>query len=173
MEKQFLCSKDALKKARIAFCFYAAAIPVIAVLFLLPFFLGLQNKIEWHVVIYALLSVFFVYQGYRAYCVLRALRRSCCRIDGESVSGISIKDPYQKGTPFQISANEITGIEETIVATERKETVGYAPRTLHRPPFESPSQHGYRSTVIETKDAAYTLFGIELTEELKKTLNIE
>lgn len=173
MEKQFNCSRDSLKKARATFCFYVAAIPVIAVLFLIPFALGVQNRIEWQVIIYILLAVFFVYQGYRAYCVLRAAHHSYCRINGESVSGISTKDPYQKGIPFQICANEITRIEETIIATERKENVGYAPHTLHRPPFESPRLRGYQSTILMTENASYTLFGITMTDEVKEAFRQE
>ena len=53
------------------------------------------------------------------------------------------------------------------------EDVDYYLRTLHRAPFESPELRGYRSTIIKTEYASYTLFGIELTDEIKKALKPE
>jgi hypothetical protein len=173
MEKLFTCSKAALKKARITCMFYGIGLPVIAVLFVLPFFWGGENRLSWHLIIYALLAAFFVYSGYRAFRVLRSLRDSRCRTDGVTVSGIHTKDPYQKGVSFQIDRKDITNVKDTVSTTVKKEDIDYNPRTLHRAPFESPNLRGYRSTIIETGNASYLLFGIELTDELKNALKPE
>lgn len=173
MEKLFTCSKAALKKARTTCIFYGIGLPVIAVLFVLPFFWSGENRLSWHLIIYALLAAFFVYSGYRAFRVLRSLRDSRCRTDGVTVSGIHTKDPFQKGIPFQIDKTEITNVKETIAATVKKEDMDYHPRTLHRAPFESLELRGYRSTIIETGNASCLLFGIELTDELKNALKPE
>ena len=173
MEKQFTCSKNALKKAHITCLFYSIGLPLIAVLFVLPFFWGEQKSFSWHIIIYVLLAALFIYQGYRSFRVLRSLHQSLCRTDGVTVSGIHTKDPFQKGIPFQIDKTEITNVKETIAATVKKEDMDYHPRTLHRAPFESPELRGYRSTIIETGNASYLLFGIELTEEFKNALKPE
>ncbi len=170
MEQKFTCSKLALKKARICFWFYIVGALLIAALFFLPFIFGKNNRIDWLAVIYLLIEIYLAYSAYRAYCVIRALRNSFCELNNEIVSGISIIDPYQKGIPFQIEKTQITGIEEKAVVSVKKEELSYSPR-LHRPQFSSPYIYRYPSVVIRTKDNVnYTLFGIELTDEIKKKL---
>lgn len=173
MEKQFNCSKSALKKARITFLFYVIGLPVIAALFVLPYLWNTQSRLTWHVIVYALLAALFIYQGYRSFRVLRSLRQSCLRTDGVTVSGIHTKDPFEKSMPFQIDIKDIADVKATIAVTANKEDVDYYPRTLHRAPFESPELRGYRSTIIKTEYASYTLFGIKLTDEIKKALKPE
>ena len=172
MEQQFNCSKDALKKARVTFWFYATGILVVVALFLLSYLLIGPGRIEWTAIIYVLIVLLFAYLGYRAYCVLRAIRQSFCRINGETVSGISTPDPYQKGSAFQISKEEIIMIEDGIVPAERKDDIPHG-RSLHQPPSTSAAAYGYRSTVIRTKDTAFTLLAIEPTDELKTALESE
>jgi hypothetical protein len=173
MEKQFNCSKCALKKARITFLFYVIGLPVIAVLFVLPYLWNTQSRFTWHVIIYVLLAALFIYQGYRSFRVLRSLHQSCLRTDGVTVSGIHTKDPFETSLPFQIGIKDITDVKETIIATTKKEGIDYYPRTLHRAPFESPELRGYRSTILKTEDASYILFGIELTDDVRKALKPE
>lgn len=173
MEKRFYCSQSVLKKARITFLFYVLGLPVIGVLFVLPFFWGAQQTVAWHTVIYVLIAALFLYQGYRSFRILRSLRQSVVCTDGVTVSGIHTKDPFQKGIPFQIGMESITDVKETIAATVKKEDVDYHPATLHRAPFESPERRGYRSTVIETEKASYLLFGIELTDALREAFKAE
>ena len=169
MEKQFICSKNVLKKARVTFWFYAACISVIAILFLLPILLNAVNRIEWVAIIYALIILLFLYRGYRAFCVLRAIRKSYCCICDETVSGISIPNPFQKAIAFQIQKSEITMTEEQVVATDHKTEISYS-RYLHRPSFTPADVHGYRSVIIHTDDRKYTLFAIELTDDIKDAL---
>ena len=125
MEKQFNCSKSALKKARITFLFYVIGLPVIAVLFVLPYFWNTQSRLTWHVIVYALLAALFIYQGYRSFRVLRSLRQSCLRTDGVTVSGIHTKDPFEKSMPFQIDIKDIADVKAMIAVTANKEDVDY------------------------------------------------
>ncbi len=173
MEKQFQCSKDTLKKARTTFLFYAIGLLVLGILFSLPFLLGKQNRLVWNIVIYALLAAFFIYQGYRSFRVLRSLQHSVIQTDGVTVSGIHTEDPFQKGIPFEICVKDITGVDETVTMTKKTDDVGDHRRTLCRTPFESSTVQGYRSFRIETGNVSYTLFGIELTDEIKNVLMTE
>ena len=164
METKFTCSKNALTKARSVFCFYAAAVPIIGFVLLIPFLLNGINRISWLAFIYVLILLFLLYKGYRAYLVLRAVRKTSCSVCRETVSGISTPDPYQKGIDFQIRKDEIILLEDKIIAAENKrEAAGSS----------SADERGYRSIVIHTKTDTYTVFGIELTEEIKEALASE
>lgn len=170
MEQKFTCSKLALKKEWSFVLIFVIGFLLVAALFFLPILIGKNHKISWVSAIYLLIEIYLAYLAYRSYRVIRALHDSFCELKGETVSGISIIDPYQKGIPFQIEKNQIKGIEEKSVVFVKKEELSYSPR-LHRAPFSSPYTHGYPSVVIRTKDnVSYTLFGIELSDEIRKTL---
>ena len=171
MEKSFTCSKESLIKARINCWFSVAGILFVAFLFSLPFILGKMNSIDWISVIYLIIEVYFLYKSYRAYRVIRSLRKSICRIEEEFVSGISIPDPLKKGIEFRVSRNDITSIDEKYIIVKTENLL--FDRSLHRPPASTGPRDGYRSALIYTKDEKYVLFGIELTEELKKSLKPE
>lgn len=173
METKFTCSKSVLKKARVICWFYAAVTLIGIVLFLLPLLLNGLNTLGWFSVIYVVIALFMFYKGYRAFRVLRALRNSSFCVYYDTVSGVSIRNSYQKAVSFQIRKDEISSIDEEIVAVESKTDITYS-RWMHRSPISSPSIiNGYKSTVIRTKDEVYTLFGIELTEEIKEALASE
>ena len=172
MEKQFTCSKEALKKARVTFWFYIACIPMIAVLVFLPYTLNRTGRIEWFAIIYFLIAAFFAYRGYRAYRVLRAIRQTCCTVWDGIVSGVSTPEPYQKGIRFQIPKNEISEVLERYVPVERKGSIPLG-KSLQQPPISPETSYGFRSTVIRTHNDVYTLFAIELTDEMKEMLKTE
>ena len=171
MEKSFTCSKESLIKARINFWFSVAGILFIAFLFSLPFILGKLNSIDWISVIYLIIEIYFLYKTYRAYRVIRSLRKSICLIEEECISGFSIPDPLKKGIEFRVSRNDVTSIDEKYITVKTQNLLFDS--SLHRPPASTGPRDGYRSTFVYTKDEKYVLFGIELTEELKKALKPE
>lgn len=150
MAKRFTCSKKTLRQACITFWFYVICIPIIPVLFLLPYLLGGNLEVGPFSLVYLVIILFLLYGAYRSLRILRSLRKSCCVIDGDRVYGISVPDPNLAAIPFDLSGDDIRDIEKTTVSAAWLRT--------------------QNALILHTKDRKIVLLALEQTEELEREL---
>lgn len=150
MEKRFKYNQKDLSGARITFWVYAVCIPIIVLLYFLPIIQTKQFVLSPFTLIYPALVLFLLYQGYRSLRVLLSVKKSFCSIEGETVFGVSIPNPFKKESAFRIEKQDILSVAKSSVS------VG--------------TMRPYDVLVINTQNTKYTLFAIERLEELKKEL---
>ena len=151
MEKRFNCNKKELTQSRITFWVYAVCIPIIVFLFVLPYIRGISTGFNPFSIIYILIVLYLIFEGYRSLRVLISIKRSYCVVNERLVSGISIQDPVKKGEPFEINRSEILGVGKT------KISVG--------------GMRSHNALAVNTKQRKYVLFAIENPDELIALLN--
>lgn len=115
--KRFTCSQNALKQTRITFWFYVGSIPIIILLFAIPYIREGQFVFGPLSLVYFAVILFLLYGAYRAMRVMLSTKNTLCVIDGERVYGVSTPSPYQKGIPFDIRKSDILGIGKSMVST--------------------------------------------------------
>lgn len=150
MEKKFTCNPNELTQARITFGVYAASVPIIIFLYLLPMIRSGQFEFGIVSIAYIAIIGFLVFQTYRTYRVLAATKKSYCLIRDDRIVGVSTPNPFEKAKSFDIARSEVLGIGTTTVP------VG--------------GMRAYNALVLNTKNHKYTLFAIDRIDELKKEL---
>ena len=150
MEKKYQYNPKDLNGAKITFWVYAVCIPIIIFLYLLPIIRTKQFVVSPFSLIYPILTLFLIYQAYKSLLVLRSVKKTYCVVNDDTVSGVSIPNPFKKETPFSIARTDILGVAKSNVS------VG--------------TMRPYDVLVINTQNNKYTLFAIDKLEELKKEL---
>ena len=150
MEKRYTCSKDALRQTRITFWVYAGSIPVIIILYLIPYLGGNGVVFSVFSLIYVAVLLYLLFGAYRSMRVMLSAKNSFCTIEGDRVSGVSTPDPYKASISFDISKSDIRGIGKTEIS------VG-GMRTLP-------------ALVLNTDQKKIVLFAIDRADELRRDL---
>jgi hypothetical protein len=94
--------------------------------------------------------VFFAVQAYRSFLVMRTVKESYCELDEKSISGINIESPYQKGTPFRITRDEILGVGV------KQMSIGNAGM--------------FHALILNRQSKKYSLFAVNQLGEIRKAL---
>ena len=150
MSKKYGYDTQILRSARITFWFYLICIPLIVFIFLIPYLQYGTIQLSLISIIYIAMFVFFAIQAYRSFLVMRTVKESYCELDEKAISGINIESPYQKGTPFRITRDEILGVGV------KQMSIGNA-RVFH-------------ALILNTQSKKYSLFAVDQMGEIRKAL---
>ena len=151
MEQTFSCSRDALRQSRITFWFYAASIPIIIFLFLLPFIRAGSFALSPYSLIYIAIILYLIYSGYRSMRVLLSIKNSHCVVENDRIYGVSTPSPVKKAIPFDIRKSDILSVAKTNVSCG--------------------GMRSREALVLNTQDQRIVLFAIERMDELQKELS--
>ncbi len=151
MEKQFGCSRDALRSIRITFWVYVASIPIIVFLFLLPYIRAGAFTVSPYSVIYIAIVIYLLFETYRTTRVMLSIKKSRCVITPDRVTGVSTPNPYKPSIPFDIARDEIRGIAKTTIS------VG--------------GMRSQKALVLNTETQKIVLLAIDRIDELENELN--
>lgn len=115
MEQNYFYNKRDLSSARITFWVYAASVPIVIFLYILPALRGGSFELSLFGLILPALILYLIYGSYRTLRVLLSVKNTCCKIDADTVSGVSTPNPFRKSEPFEIRKSDILGIGKTAV----------------------------------------------------------
>ncbi len=150
MEHTYRTDKHSLRLTRITFWIYLLSIPIILVVFAIPYLQGKPFQLNPFLLIYLGIVVFLMYQSYRIFRVILAMKRVRCTVTEETVRGVSMPNPMKKSESFSIRRDEILGIGK------KKYSLG--------------TMRGLDILLLNTKDRTFSLFAVEQMDQLKDEL---
>ena len=150
MNQTYLTDKHSLRLTRVTFWVYLLSVPIIVLVFAIPYLQGKPFEINLFHLIYLGIVGYLAYQSYKVLRVVLAMKRTRCTVTEETVSGFSIPNPMKKGEEFSIARDEILGIGKK----------HYSIGTLR----------SLDMLLLNTKERSYALLSVERMDELKQEL---
>ena len=150
MKQTYLTDKHSLRLTRITFWVYLLSVPIILLVFAIPYLQGKPFEINLFHLIYLGIVGYLAYQAYKLLRVILAMKRTRCSVTEDTVSGYSIPNPMKKGEAFSIARDEILGIGKK----------HYSIGTLR----------SLDILLLNTKEHTYALLSVDKMDALKQEL---